>query len=313
MDYASKNWVLSLLNRNKRISLASWSNMLLDTTGPFEIKAWNKDLIAMLSSPIDTGTASGTAAYKLVDATTDFSTIPVGSVVRNGSTGYTARVLAHSGATSLWLSNDIFASVADYSIYAAPELPEQFIELTGALLDGDGVKVADTDTKNHLIDGDSTTWTGLVSVNDWVWNLNTGRASQITAVAAHDLTLLWDCFPNGNEPYLIYKDTIQIADAESPLNGKSVFEMNVSGRYLGGRLASDVELDSIMDHGHNFHIRKEYNTTAGSNIVYRAGTKNITDAEAVCEAIPGQSGRVPYVSDHTQPRTVGQVYIMRIK
>jgi hypothetical protein len=108
--------------------------------------------------------------------------------------------LAHSGATALWLNLNLFTTVADYTIYAPPELPEQFVELTGTLLDGDGAKVADTNTINHLIDSDGTVWTGILSSLLYTsmefdhWQNRTGYS-----VAAHDLTLAWDAFPSGNE------------------------------------------------------------------------------------------------------------------
>jgi len=318
MDYASKNWVLSLLNRNKRISLASWSNMLLDTTGPFEIKAFNRDFIAFLAPPIKTGTATSVSGFQLVDSGANFGAVPVpvGSIVRNTSTGLTARVLPNVGTTAMWLNYHIFPATAGYEVYAPPVLPDQFIELTGAKIDGDGAQHANSDTANHLINSTGTVWTGVVSVNDWAWNLSSGRCAQVTNVAAHDLTLLWDCFPNGNEPYLIFANWITINDAVSPLYGKKVQEMNVSGRYLGARLsAGKIEEDTIQGHGHTKSVQS---TNAGGygTSTPLGGTNGSIQATQVWNLITlisdGINGTTR-MSDHTQPRTVGMTYIMRIK
>ncbi len=304
MDYASKNWVLSLLNRNKRISLASWSNMLLDTTGPFEIKAFNRDFIAFLAPPIKTGTATSVSGFQLVDSGANFGAVPVpvGSIVRNTSTGLTARVLPNVGTTAMWLNYHIFPATAGYEVYAPPVLPDQFIELTGAKIDGDGAQHANSDTANHLINSTGTVWTGVVSVNDWAWNLSSGRCAQVTNVAAHDLTLMWDCFPNGSEPYLIFANWITINDAESPINGKRIQEMNVSGRYLGGRLsAGNVEEDMMQIHAH-YALNRQYFAPGESRTGLRSdGSKS---SGTVKEPVEIEGGGTPRLSDHTQPRTL---------
>lgn len=328
MDYASKNWVLSLLNRNKRISLASWSNMLLDTTGPFEIKAFNRDFIAFLAPPIKTGTATSVSGFQLVDSGANFGAVPVpvGSIVRNTSTGLTARVLPNVGTTAMWLNYHIFPATAGYEVYAPPVLPDQFIELTGAKIDGDGVQHANSDTANHLINSTGTVWTGVVSVNDWAWNLSSGRCAQVTNVAAHDLTLMWDCFPNGNEPYLIFANWITINDAESPLIGSAVSipEMNISGRYIGGRLSAGNVEDDMMQQitGEISNTRVGQTTDQSISSVGALGGKPGPSSGVSSSSTAGtrliitfDSANSPNarVSDHTQPRTLSQTYIMRIK
>lgn len=59
---------------------------------------------------------------------------------------------------------------------------------------------ADSNTLNHLTDAGHF---GTVSAGDIAYNASTGDYAMVTAAAAGDLTLSWDAFPAGNEPYMI--------------------------------------------------------------------------------------------------------------
>lgn len=71
------------------------------------------------------------------------------------------------------------------------------------ILDGDRTAAADTNTENHLIDADSTDFTTVAVAGDIAFNVTDNTYGIITVVAAHDLTLATDAFPDGNEVYLI--------------------------------------------------------------------------------------------------------------
>lgn len=77
------------------------------------------------------------------------------------------------------------------------------VVVSPTILDGDRTAAADTNTANHLIDADGTDWTTVASEGDIAYNVTDGTYGTITAVAAHDLTLDSDAFPDGNEVYLI--------------------------------------------------------------------------------------------------------------
>ncbi len=308
-----------LTNIFSPISSSTWQDQLIVSAPPFSPVPWNRDFIAFLAPPIKTGTATSVYGFQLVDSGANFGAVPVpvGSIVRNTSTGLTARVLPNVGTTAMWLNYHIFPATAGYEVYAPPVLPDQFIELTGAKIDGDGAQHANSDTANHLINSTGTVWTGVVSVNDWAWNLSSGRCAQVKNVAAHDLTLMWDCFPNGNEPYLIFANWITINCEGSPMNGRMVQEMNVSGRYVGGRLsAGNVEEDTGQIHIHTPVVGSEIeiNGTAGST---DHDTTTTGDKNASWTTIGNPSASHGYGTyrgaERTQPRTLGQVYIMRIK
>jgi len=73
-----------------------------------------------------------------------------------------------------------------------------------AILDGNRTAAADANTPNHLEDADGTDWTGVpVVAGDIAYNLDDEIYGTVTAVAAHDLTLDSDAFPDGDEVYLI--------------------------------------------------------------------------------------------------------------
>lgn len=277
---------------------------------------WFKSLAATLAAPLHTGTADTDVTMALKDVGADFSDVAFGDIVRNTTSRAFATVLYKSGTDTLYLDADIFPSGNEnYAVYAQPVVSEQdgledFIELTGAKLDGDGVKAADTNTLNHLIDGDGTVWTGLVSIGDWAMNLQTGKLAKITAVAAHDLTLQWDAFPSGNEKYMIFAGTVTIDDPNSPLDGEVIAEMNIGGRYLGGRLsAGNAEDDTFQSHTIGWQ-------GAGSTAVgaYNAQTNSSSGGTTYNNAGFGSDGNgTPRNADRTQPRTLGATTIMRIK
>ncbi len=295
------------------LATGTLDDLLLATCGPFEIKPWNKSLWARVGTSISTGTANTNTTNKLVLSTATFSAdgVVAGDVVHNSTDNVYATVLIVESETSLLLNWDAFPDGNEaFVVYDEPTLPEQFVELTGALLDGDGTVAADTNTVNHLIDADGTDWTTNVSVGDWAMNLSTGKIAKVTAVAAHDLTLQWDAFPGGNETYYIYAGTVTISDADSLLNGYVVPEMNISGRFLGGGLSAGLAEDD-QGQGHK-HEYEEASTAAAVGGGGLTKPNSIATAETGDPVDDGGNG-TPRTGEHTQPRTLRQTMIMRIK
>jgi hypothetical protein len=297
------------------ILAASWQRSLLVSTGPFEVKPWNKAIVAMLDAALYTGTADTDVSMALKDVGANFANAAAGDMVWNTASHEAARILYKSGADTLYLTRDIFpAGTEAYAVYAAPALPEEIIELTGALLDGNGTVVADSNTLNHLTDADGTAWTGLVAVGDWAMNLATGRVARVEVVAAHDLTLAWDCFPNGNEAYMIFAGTVTVADADSPINGWVLPEMNVSGRVIRGGLSGGFgQLDAGQGHYHA-NLASIFNASAGAKSDPGAGASFGTFANnPIGSPITDGTNGTPRTADETRMRNVEQVFVMRIK
>ncbi len=289
------------------------ANEAADWNIPLDIPvAWMKSLTATRGTTLHSGSADTNTAMALEDSAADFSDVAFGDVVENTDTEEFAVVLYKSGIDTLYLTSDIFpAGTEAYAVYSEPDPPADFAELTGALLDGDGIVVADTNTVNHLIDGDGTDWTTDVSVDDWAMNLATGKVAKITAVAAHDLTLQWDAFPGGNENYMIFAGYVTIDDSASPYDGRNIPETNVGGRFLGGGLTSAiVEDDQGQDHEHGIQATGVGNITAGAQRVHRS--PDGVSEQTVGTITDGTHGD-PRFGEHTQPRTLRAVMIMRIK
>lgn len=288
----------------------------------FVAMPWMKNLAARAQVATFSGSCNTDLSMALKDTTKDFTAVAVGDIVQNTTSKEFATVLYKISTTTLMLDADIFpAGNEAYAVYAQPVLASQdgmagFIELTGALLDGDGVKVADTNTVYHLIDGDGTSWAGLVAVGDWAMNLATGLVAQVTVVAAHDLTLQWDAFPNGNEKYMIFAGYVTIADAESPLNGVVIPEMNIGGRYFGGgKTAGRKEDDSGLAHQHaTYYGTGAY--SAGSGVTSDGNSPGGVDTATghnVRQPIADDTNGGPRFGDHTQPRTIRSTMVLRIK
>ena len=279
--------------------------------------SWMKSLAATRGTTLHSGSADTDLTMALKDMAANFSNVAFGDIVENTDTKEFAMVLYKSGADTLYLTSDIFpAGTEAYAVYSEPAVPADFVELTGALLDGDGVVSADTNTVNHLIDADGTDWTTDVSVDDWAMNLTTGKVAKITAVAAHDLTLQWDAFPNGNEAYMIFAGYLTVDDSASPHDGLEIPEMNVSGRFSGGGLASAMaEDDKGQAHWHSLYINPGIAPGGGAgDDNYGSNAINlITFNNRIREAQSDGEHGDPRTGEHTQPRTLRAVMIMRIK
>jgi hypothetical protein len=243
-------WVLTSATL---LTASNWQYYLLMTSAPFTPRPWNKSACARIGTSLDSGTADGDVACQLVDSGAEWDgIITAGDIVYNSTDDVYATVLVVLSDTELWLDWDAFPDGdEDYTIYDEPSPGSQFAENTGSLLDGDGTVAADTDTANHLLDADGTDWTTIVSVGDWVWNLQTGLVAYVTAVGAHDLTLSWDCFPNGDEPYLIFSNRIEVTDTDSPLYGQYIRDMNISNRIVGAGLTGER---ALLDAGQGFQV-----------------------------------------------------------
>jgi len=278
---------------------------------------WLKHMMATTQTALHTGTANVDVSMALKDTTANFSDVSFGDVVRNTASKEFATVLYKSGTDTLYLDADIFpAGTEAYAVYSEPMVSAQaglgdFVELTGAKLDGDGTKAADTNTLNHLLDADGTVWTGLVAAGDWAMNLQTGKIAKVTAVGAHDLTLQWDAFPNGTEPYMIFAGYVTISDAESPFDGETLTETNVSGRFVGGGLSA-LRAEDDQFQGHTIGWGGAGSTAAG---IYNAQTNSITGGTTYNNAGLGSDGTdgAPRSGDQTRPRTLRATMIVRVK
>jgi len=284
---------------------------------PFTPTPWNKSFFAWVTTAIDgDGLAADDAgtAFQLNDADgTDWTTvISAGDVVWNATKNLFATVL-HVAAHKLLLDQDIFDSTDVYYIYDEPSLPDNCIELTGELMDGDFSKTADTDTTNRLLDADGTDWTTVVSEGDWVLNVTDGKLARVTSVAAHDLALDWDAFPDGNEIYAIYSNTIMISDIDSLLNEKIIYEMNISGRFCRpGRTAHMAQLDAMQGHWHSGMKGTDGNLKMLAGDYVDTGSEVIDRVGGTSPKTDGEHG-TPRTGEETRPRNLSMVMIMRIK
>ncbi len=283
---------------------------------------WLKSLAALIGTTKHIGSADTDVSMALKDVGADFSDVVFGDVVQNATSKAFATVLYKVGTDTLYLDADIFpAGNESYKVLAQPIVSQQagledFIELTGAKLDGDGTKAGDTDTLNHLLDADGTVWTGLAAVGDWAMNLATGRLAKITAVAAHDLTLQWDAFPSGLDKYMIFAGYVTVSDPASQLNGVQIPEMNIGGRYFGGRLSSgNAEDDRIQAHWHTQGSTYPITGSSGGANSPSTGGPNTayTITAGVREPISDGANGTPRAGEDTRPRTLGATMIMRIK
>lgn len=152
-------------------------------------------------APIQTGTARSRLVNNLVDADADFTAAPsvsIGDLVYNVITKIFTAVVNFI-TNIITLNFDAFTSGTEgYHIYDNTLSPMQ------AIVSGN----ADADSFEHLVDSTKNFISSRVSVGDIVRNDTTGLYAKITNVTASDLTLEWDAFPNGNEPYTIYDNTI---------------------------------------------------------------------------------------------------------
>jgi hypothetical protein len=320
LDLLNYGSVVGLLDGQTLLDKDNWSTLLLATCKPFTPEPFSLSLCARIQTPIDSGTADSDVAMKLIDSGASWIGLVVaGDIVYNHDDNTYATVLLVINNTTLWLDWDCFPDGNEqYSIFRIT-LPDQIIKRTGALIDGDGTAAADTDTANHLIDADGSIWnTGLVSVGDWVMNLNTGLVAYVIAggVAAHDLTLNWDCFPNGDEPYAIFADLIEITDADSPLFGEFLHDMNISNRIIGAGLSSErVLLDTTQPYWHavssasnNWGDAANGNPTGGANRL----TSSQNTLKAKTAETDGTHGE-PRLGPWTTQKRIEQVIITRIK
>lgn len=291
---------------------------------PFTPIPWNKSFFAWITTPADgDGVVADDAgtAFQLNDADgTDWTTvISAGAIAWNATKNLFATVL-HVAAHKCLLDQDAFEIGDVYYLYDEPSLPDNCIELTGELVDGDFAKIADSNTLNHLTDADGTDWTTLDPAPGWALNVDDGKLARVTNVAAHDLTLDWDAFPDGNEIYALYADTIEISDAESLLDGKVITEMNISGRFCRpGRTAHVAQLDAMQEHWHDLWLQSTWccNTLGGGTT--RAGKSG---SEGAAVTLPCNTARAvvtdgehgtPRTAEEMRPRSLSMVMIMRIK
>lgn len=305
-----------------------------------ESEPWNKSIAAYLGTELATGTAGTTvvaatekrAAITLASSG-HYDATSIGDILWNETDNEWCTCIGKGTGTKVWIDRDIFVSGETYHVYDEPALPYGRIERTGGVLDNAGaVRASNTNTTNHLIDSGGTDWTtvaGLTANKAWAMNAATGRFALITSVAAHDLTLQWDAFPNGDEGYILFSDLITISDGDSPINGLIVPEMNISNRLLGGSMTSGVvytdafqawQLGATADltGARNYYSRignRDFAVNSSSTPTYsdmQSGTADQGAAQQLKAMSNGLDG-TPRTLDYTRPRQITQTMIMRIK
>lgn len=156
------------------------------------------NLISVMS--IQSGTANARLANNLVDADANFTNAPsvgVGDLVLNTITHIFAAIVNFI-TNIITLNYDSFTlGNENYEIY------DNHTKTMQPIVTGN----ANTDSTDHLVDT-SANFATRVKVGDFARNNTTGLYAKITNVTATDLTLEWDAFPNGNEPYSIFDNTI---------------------------------------------------------------------------------------------------------
>jgi len=158
--------------------------------------------------PIQSGSARSRLVNSLVDADADFTAPPsvgIGDLVVNIITKIFATVINFI-TNIITLNFDSFTlGTESYQIY------DNHSKAMKSILSG----TANSDLIDHLVDT-TQDFTTRVKVGDFARNNTTGLYAKITNVTATYLTLEWDAFPNGNEPYTIFDNTI------TPLNSGNV-------------------------------------------------------------------------------------------
>jgi|GEM_PF-2161814 len=205
-------------------------NLIAQVTTPVTATTLNLDTDIFSGTPQNytvlnlgiatTGNADSTLASELVDSTTDFSSITVGSYATNttdGTVTTVTAVISHKAA----LTHNIFTvATKNYSIVTG----------TGSLSSGSG----SSDRTDHLIDGgtDFTSFGSLDASGDYARNTATNLYAQVTAVTQTDLTLSSDVFPGGNEAYEIFELGTKLLSGSA--TSTSAGELVDSAHYFSG-------------------------------------------------------------------------------
>jgi hypothetical protein len=305
---------LSSAYPNAAISASSWQAILLNATGPFEIKPFQAGLIAQMGTVKLTGTGTSYVAFSCMSSAA-FSSVSIGDYVVNTATGDSARVLGILSTSRIFLSSDIFTeSSLAYAIYPSISLPAQFIELTGSCLDNQTANRTNSSvTTSALVDSGSTSWTtSLVPIGSWVRNMTTGEMARVTAVATHQIMLSAHIFTATSQYYQIFADNITISKASSPLNGKIIPEMNISERGLIGNAGGMMSLmDVLMSHIHYAPWFGGAGIASGLAAANGAGgyTKGYGNTDTPhSDDISG----TPHNGNRTRQRSVTTTWIMRV-
>ncbi len=182
---------------------------------------------------------------------------------------------------------------------------------------------ADTDTTDHLVDSGADFVGDGVAVGDVVRNTTDNVFATVQNVAATDLTLDWDAFPDGNEAYIVYDEPElpgaivecngqTISDAESPINGETLRDLNGEGRFLRGGETSGIEqADAFQGHWHDA-LRVIVTGAPDQNYANPGGVHHRDDDYVRDPSTDGVNG-TPRTAAETRSINMSVVWIMRIK
>lgn len=182
---------------------------------------------------------------------------------------------------------------------------------------------------NKLVDSGGG-FSGVVNIGDIIWNSTDSVFATVTAIDGDtQLSLDWDAFDTGNEGYSIYDepelpeswlecDGSVVADADSPLDGLTIPDLNGDGRFIrGGSTAGIDQTDAFQGHYHE-GAHKDPNGKWGTSAT--TYTQKLTvQAEAaegvykVGPAITDGVNGAPKTASETRSINMSAIMIMRIK
>lgn len=170
-----------------------------------------------------------------------------------------------------------------------------------------------------------------VIAGDWLYNSTDGTWGRVTARdSATQLSVDNDVFPTG-KAYEVFPtptwpenilecDGSTVSDAESPLNGMKLPDLNTAGAYAdssvaggmhlrGGTTAGVVQEDQMQGHWHVLN-------SAGSSTKAPSGGNNDTSpysSTAVRDPVTDSVNGTPRTGTETRGRSFSVVYIIRVK
>lgn len=186
-----------------------------------------------------------------------------------------------------------------------------------------------------LVDSGADFVTDAVVAGDWIYNSTDGTWARVTA--RDNLTTLSvdvDVFAS-SEGYAIYPtpswpdnikecDGSTVSDAESPLNGMKMPDLNTAGAYAdstvaggmhlrGGTTAGVLQEDQMQGHDHALYGSPNAGGYTPRAAIANYNTGNGPTVAADCIIIADGTNGTPRTGLETRGRSFSVVYIMRIK
>lgn len=302
-----------------------------------DIKPWNKNAAALMTTPICSGTAGAVVVPGTerrigvtLASSAHWELVQVGDLItrnpswlgddRPGGAAQWATVIGKKPASTIvYLDRDVYTGSFAYSVYR-PLVPTGWLELTGPLLSPIYAltpgRVTTGMAMDKLIDSGGDFVAQGVGVGDPAFNVRTGLGTVVTAIdSATQLSIQWHAFATTGDSYVIYSR--QIVIPSGPLSGRLLFEMNRRGIYVGaGVTAGDAVWDTIQQHAHDHqpHVNFFWRGSPGAHSVQTGATPLDNNTPiTIGGAIQVLGSGIPRAGEQTRPRTLRQPYIMRIE